>query len=145
MINLTDKIKKITEELADKLATKALETAQANFNNAEYAGDNDVTVTREDISKTEKKIVADGNATLFIEFGAGVRYPDSHPEAGKLGVKHGTYGLGRGASPKGWRYRGSKGNAPDTKVTKSGLVHTYGNKANLCMYNAREAAKELVK
>lgn len=142
MIDIGKRISKCAEKLADKLATKALEIAQANFNNAEYAGDNDVTVTKEDVSKTEKKIVASGNSVLFVEFGAGVRYPDSHPEALRLGLKHGTYGLGRGASPKGWRYRGNKGNAPNTEVTKTGLIHTYGNKANLCMYNAREEIKE---
>ena len=47
--------------------------------------------------KNKIAVVAVGSATLFIEFGTGVKYPDNHPEAAEHGMIRGGYGyrLGR--------------------------------------------------
>jgi len=40
-----------------------------------------------------------GDDVSFIEFGTGIRYPDTNPLAKKVGAKRGGYGKGQGANP----------------------------------------------
>ena len=86
-------------------------------------------------------VVAYGNATLFIEFGTGVAFPDDHPEAAENGMIRGGYGKHQGLNPDGWRYRGNPGT--HGVVERNGKVHTYGNPANMSMYQAmRDVERE---
>ena len=80
--------------------------------------------------------MAVGGATLFIEFGTGIKYSDAHPEAAKNGMTRGGYGYKLGRLEKGWRYSGDPGTNGEviTEGKHAGEIHTYGNPANMCMY-----------
>ena len=126
---------------ADRLAQEGMEIASVKFSQAVYDGTNDVSVTVEPRGNNVRAVVATGGATMFIEFGAGVTYPDDHPEAGELGMKRGEYGQGHGKQHS-WGYYGDPGTNGVLKEKKNGgfVVITHGNPANMPMY---ETVKEL--
>ena len=126
---------------ADRLAQEGMEIASIKFSQAVYDGTNDVSVTVEPRENNIRAVVATGGATLFIEFGTGVTYPDDHPEAGELGMKRGEYGQGHGKQHS-WGYYGEPGTNGVLKEKKNGgfVVITHGNPANMPMY---ETVKEL--
>lgn len=126
---------------ADRLAQEGMEIASIKFSQAVYDGTNDVSVTVEPRGNNVRAVVATGGATLFIEFGTGVAYPDDHPEAGELGMKRGEYGQGHGKQHS-WGYYGDPGTNGVLKEKKNGgfVVITHGNPANMPMY---ETVKEL--
>lgn len=126
---------------ADRLAQEGMEIASIKFSQAVYDGTNDVSVTVEPRGNNVRAVVATGRATLFIEFGTGVTYPDDHPEAGELGMKRGEYGQGHGKQHS-WGYYGDPGTNGVLKEKKNGgfVVITHGNPANMPMY---ETVKEL--
>lgn len=126
---------------ADRLAQEGMEIASIKFSQAVYDGTNDVSVTVEPRGNNVRAVVATGRATLFIEFGTGVTYPDDHPEAEELGMKRGEYGQGHGKQHS-WGYYGDPGTNGVLKEKKNGgfVVITHGNPANMPMY---ETVKEL--
>lgn len=126
---------------ADRLAQEGLEIASVKFSQAVYDGMNDVSVTVEPRGNNVRAVVATGGATLFIEFGTGVTYPDDHPEAEELGMKRGEYGQGHGKQHS-WGYYGDPGTNGVLKEKKNGgfVVITHGNPANMPMY---KTVKEL--
>ena len=126
---------------ANRLAQEGMEIASVKFSQAVYDGTNDVSVTVEPRGNNVRAVVATGGATLFIEFGTGVTYPDDHPEAGELGMKRGEYGQGHGKQHS-WGYYGAPGTNGVLKEKKNGglVVITHGNPANMPMY---ETVKEL--
>lgn len=126
---------------ADRLAQEGMKIASIKFSQAVYDGTNDVSVTVEPRGNNVRAVVATGGATLFIEFGAGVTYPDDHPEAEELGMKRGEYGQGHGKQHS-WGYYGDPGTNGVLKEKKNGgfVVITHGNPANMPMY---ETVKEL--
>lgn len=126
---------------ADRLAQEGMEIASVKFSQAVYDGTNNVSVTVEPRGNNIRAVVATGGATLFIEFGTGVTYPDDHPEAGELGMKRGEYGQGHGKQHS-WGYYGDPGTNGVLKEKKNGgfVVITHGNPANMPMY---ETVKEL--
>lgn len=133
-----------TKEFLKALGEAGVEIANAKFKDATYAGTNDVSCHIEERGDGKVAVVAIGNAVLFIEFGTGVRYPDNHPEAGKHGMVRGEYGYKLGRLEKGWRYTGDPGNAGEviTKGKHAGEVHTYGNPANMSMYQTVRELEE---
>lgn len=106
-------LKQKTQELCKRLAELGVTKAELHFAEALYDGINDASVHAEK-RNDGYAVVADGNAVLFIEFGAGVHYPDDHPEAN--GIAHGTYGKGYGKNDY-WFYTGQPGNAGGTLAT----------------------------
>lgn len=125
----------------ERLVAMGVGIASACFDDAAYDGTNDVVVSAEYRGENARAIVAVGKAVLFIEFGAGVTYPDDHPEAGELGMKRGEYGQGHGKQ-QSWGYYGEPGTNGVLKEKKNGgfVVITHGNPANMPMY---ETKKEL--
>lgn len=125
-----------TNELLKALADEGMQIVSVKFANAVYDGTNDVTCQVEQRGENKVAVVAVGGATLFIEFGTGVRYPDNHPEAGTNGMTRGGYGYGLGKLKNGWRYTGDPGTNGEviTEGKHAGEVHTYGNPANMSMY-----------
>lgn len=129
-----------TDELAKRLADIGVKKAELNFSKALYDGINDVSISpAEKVGDATYVVKANGQSVLFIEFGTGVHYPDSHPEAN--GFKHGTYGKGNGANDYWW-YTGQPGSAGGVLATdpRTGYVHpnttiTRGNPANQSMYD----------
>lgn len=132
-----------TQVLVKELAKEGMEIADIKFHWAVYDGTNDVTVNWEDRGEGKAAIVAVGSAVLFIEFGTGVHtWPDNHPEAQALGMKRGEYGKGYGKH-RAWVYRGDPGSngTPVIKGKKDkdyGRVKTYGNPANMSMYQTQQ-------
>lgn len=128
--NVTKLLTGLTEYGADK--------ASQNFKSAQYDGTNDVIVSSS-VGKKVGTIEAFGESVLFIEFGTGVHYGNSHPEAYDHGYFPGSYG------PNGlentWGYYGEGGtNGVYRKTTAKGdLYTTHGNPANRCLYDAGKA------
>lgn len=133
-----------TKEFLAELGELGVRVASANFESAQYDGTNDVSVSVEERGENRIAIVAVGGATLFIEFGTGVRYPDDHPEAAKNQMVRGAYGHGLGKLQGGWRYKGDPGTNGEiiTSGKHAGEVHTYGNPANMSMYNTIREIEE---
>lgn len=128
------------KEFLQALAEEGVQIASANFSTAVYDGTNDVTVEMQEKGDNTVAVVAIGNATLFIEFGSGILYPDTHPEAGSLGMIRGEYGYGLGGNIWGWTYRGDPGTNGQviSQGWQRGKIHTFGNPANMCMYRTKE-------
>lgn len=124
------------KKLLAAMGEMGIEIASARFEDAIYAGTNDVSVKVEDRGQMAVAVVAVGNATLFIEFGTGINNPNSHPEARTHGIKHGEYGHHLGGLRGGWYYKGDPGNAGTivTEGNHAGEVHTLGNPANMSMW-----------
>lgn len=81
--------------------------------------------------------VTAGGEAVFVEFGAGVRYngpagSSPHPIGADFGYLIGEYGKKKGRNPEGWDYVDEAGN----------VVHTYGVKAQMFMYNAAKQLTE---
>lgn len=129
---------KKAESFISSLAYEASVIAQNNFNTALYAGTNDVLVEFERLSGSEYRVEASGEATLFIEYGTGVSYPENAAEiAETIGhiYSHGEYGFGFGKQAS-WTYRGEPGNIGES--LGNGRVKTAGNPANSSLYNAKK-------
>ena len=145
-------LKERSRVFLDRLAQEGYDIASAKFARAVYDGTNDTEVKVETRQETVRSIVAIGGSVLFIEFGTGVTYPDTHPEAAEHGMARGGYGKGRGKQ-KAWGYYGDPGSNGEVKVNKKGreVVITHGNPANMPMYETvreleqrlRELAKEV--
>lgn len=129
------------QEFAKALAQKGIDVATVRFANAQYAGDNDVTVERDPVQTPNGfAIVAHGKAVAFIEFGTGVMHSAYGCELPDGVGEHGTYGKENGKH-KRWYYYGESGNAgtPVKEVDGKGqLNYTSGNDAAMAMWGAVE-------
>lgn len=123
--SLNGKIKIFVE----RLGSLGVNTAAIKFRAAKYDGDNDVNVSAEWIGDTSLRVVASGEAVLFIEFGSGLG-GYGHPQAKEFGYGPGTYsddesigGKGHWTDPEGWYYRHgekSHGNPPARAMYDAG-------------------------
>ena len=129
------------QEFAKVLAQKGIDVATVRFANAQYAGDNDVTVEHDPVQTPNGfAIVAHGKAVAFIEFGTGVMHSAYGGELPNGVGEHGTYGKENGKH-KRWYYYGESGNAgtPVKEVDGKGhLNYTSGNDAAMAMWGAVE-------
>ena len=129
------------QELAKALAQKGIDVATVRFANAQYAGDNDVTVEHDPMQTPNGfAILAHGKAVAFIEFGTGVIHSAYDGELPAGVGEHGTYGKENGKH-KRWYYYGDPGNAGtyvDTVPGKGQLNYTSGNDAAMAMWGAVE-------
>lgn len=132
------------EDLLNELAQEGVSVASVKFGEAVYDGTNDVKVKFEQRGKDKVAVIATGRATLFIEFGTGIKYPDNHPLAAENGMNRGEYGHKLGALPNGWRYKGNPGTNGEiiTEGKHKGEVRTYGNPANMSMYQTERELEE---
>ena len=144
------KVDKYMQLLGEALAREGCRIASAYYSNAPYAGENDVVVEAISTDKYRAEVRATGHAVMFIEFGTGITMSGAPEAETKLmsgfPLPHGQYGQGRGASEKGWFYKGEIGNNPPAKTEpsykKEGLIHTYGNPATPAMYWSRKEVCE---
>lgn len=117
-----------------KLAEIGVSVASAGFTVADYDGINDVTV-RLEWNGDKATVIAEGQAVGFIEFGTGIKYPEwNNSEMDYTPPKHGTYGKGHGAWPKGWYFTPGEG----------AVQHTFGNPPAEAMRTARDVMIEKV-
>lgn len=123
------------QELLKELANIGVREASVRFTTAMYDGTNDSEVTLETI-ENGYRIVAEGKAVAFIEFGAGVYhntsepYPKPRPD-GIVGI--GEYGKGLGKR-QAWGYKDESGE----------LVITHGNPAAMPMWYASEEMRNSI-
>ena len=137
-----------TQELVTELGKIGVDIASLKFEKAIVSGKNDVKCSLRNKGKNKVAVVATGKATLFIEFGTGVRWADDHPDkpAGLLG--RGEYGKGKGKNPGGWDYVGTEEDQGTGGIFKhsarNGLnvYHTYGDPANKPMYETERELQE---
>lgn len=134
-------LNKKAQEFAKALAQKGIDVATVRFANAQYAGDNDVTVEHDPVQTPNGfAIVAHGKAVAFIEFGTGVSHSAYGGELPAGMGEHGTYGKGNGQH-KRWYYYGESGNVgtPVKQVDGKGqLNYTSGNEPAMAMWGAVE-------
>lgn len=111
------------QEVCERLASMGALRASLEFSRAPYNGDNDVEVTAEPYDGGWR-VRASGEAVLFIEFGAGVRYGEGHPNP--QGYGPGTYNptSPNWNNPNGWWYPYHQ--------------HTYGNPPAAAMFHAEQ-------
>ena len=142
--SITDAINQLKQYKKDFLAKEAIfvrrlaeigvSVASTGFETADYDGINDVVVTLEH-QGNRAAVVASGETVGFIEFGTGIRYPEwDNTGMEYTPPKHGTYGKGYGARPKGWYFSQGVGAAQ----------HTYGNQPAEAMRTARDVMIEKV-
>lgn len=124
------------EELfVKRLAEIGVSVASAGFAMADYDGVNDVVVTLEHRGNSAA-VIASGETVGFIEFGTGIKFPEwDNSGMEYIPPKHGTYGKGQGAKPKGWYFKQSDG---------AKARHTYGNPPAEAMRTARDVMVERV-
>ena len=121
-------------EFIRRLKELGVSVATAGFATADYDGVNDVLIA-ETQNGNRAAVIAYGKTVGFIEFGTGVRYPEWNGDGVEYTPpKHGTYGKGKGANPKGWWFSTSPGSAQ----------HTYGNQPAEAMLEARNSMIEQV-
>lgn len=123
------------EELfVKRLAEIGVSVAATGFATADYDGINDVQVSMTQ-SGTSAVVIAYGETVGFIEFGTGVKFPEWDSTGMEYTPpKHGTYGKGHGARPKGWYFKQGEG----------AVQHTYGNQPAEAMRTARDVMIERV-
>ena len=130
-----DSLEKRKEQMLEELVNIGLYEAQVRFTSAMYDGVNDVEVNVETI-ENGYRIVAEGKAVAFIEFGAGVYYnptepyPNPRPE-GIVGI--GEYGKGYGKR-QAWGFKDDSGE----------LVITHGNPAAMPLWYASEEMRNSI-
>lgn len=127
-------VKEKADHLTNRLALIGLRIADAVYNSAftEYDGKNDVIVK---VEKTEKgyKVIASGQAVLFLEFGSGATLGYGHPYASGYGMGPSTWSLGPQGkghwdNPNGWWFTNEEGES----------VHTMGNAPAKAMFQAEQ-------
>lgn len=123
------------EELfVKRLAEIGVSVATTGFAMADYDGINDVQVSMTQ-SGTSAVVIAYGETVGFIEFGTGVKFPEWDSTGMEYTPpKHGTYGKGHGARPKGWYFKQGEG----------AVQHTYGNQPAEALRTARDIMIERV-
>lgn len=132
-------LNKKARALAFRLSWLGLEVAKIRFENAKYAGSNDVKCHINQKDKT-CTIVAEGKSVAFIEFGTGAHHNGYGGELPPGVGAHGSYGQGKGAGRR-WYYYGDLGNAGtyvDTVPGKGQLNYTDGNEPAMAMWGAVE-------
>lgn len=118
-----------------RLAEIGVSVASVGFSTADYDGINDVTV-RVEQHGTRAAVIASGETVGFIEFGTGVKYPEwDNSGMDYTPPKHGTYGKGQGANPRGWYFKTGDG---------AKARHTYGNQPAEALRTARDVMVERV-
>lgn len=139
--NYADFIHKQVPVFVQRLADEGVQVAKIRFSQAQYDGENDVTVHKEGGGKSVA-VVAVGKAVLFIEFGTGVLNA-GHPDPAAARFPHGGYGYGLGKLAS-WRYKGNPG-THGQRIGDSEWVKTAGNPANMSMYLTIEDLRRMFK
>ena len=122
-------------EFIRRLTEIGVSVAEVGFATADYDGVNDVLIASTQ-GGNRAAVIAYGETVGFIEFGTGVKYPEwGGSDAAYTPPKHGTYGKGQGANPKGWWFSPGDGAAGR---------HTYGNPPAEAMLEARNSMIEQI-
>lgn len=139
-----------TKQFLKRLQEAGIEAALKGYQEIEYAGQPDVLVDPPGTvsggnGKYTARVRATGDTVLFIEFGTGIYNENAHQLA--YGYAAGSYG-DKALQPWGWFYTGSPGphDPPSTEPANKHKhsMHTYGNRENKVIYDARKDVREKV-
>ena len=120
------------DALLKALADAGAGAAQISFAGTGYMGNDDVDVSVVQRGPLSYAIEANGEAVLFLEFGAGVTMGGGHENP--MGYGPGTYpGKGHWDDPNGWWLPRSAGGG-----------HTYGNAPSMAMYHTGKSLHAVV-
>lgn len=119
----------------EALANIGVDYAKASFSTAIYDGDNDVSVQWVRDDENTLRVVAEGNAVLFIEFGTGL-IGGGHPDAPAMGYGPGTWSDG----PNGKR----QWTRPDGWIYEHHTDRTHGNPPSESMRGAADIMRERI-
>lgn len=121
-------VKQKTAQLTERLAAIGAMEATVRFGRAYYDSEKDVSVSVEPIPNGWK-IMASGQATFFVEFGAGVYYNGAEPHPARpAGVaKIGEYGQGKGKQNT-WGYYDSGGSLTLTHGTPAAMPMVHASR-----------------
>lgn len=135
------------DTIVERLAMIGVQEASIRFATAIYDGVNDSSVSLEPM-ENGWKIVAEGKAVCFIEFGSGVYHNPSEPyplprPSGVVGI--GEYDKGKGTQ-QAWGYYGEPGTNGEVHTNKKGeqVVITHGNPAAMPMWYASQKIQQEV-
>jgi len=141
--NLRLLIGTVTTDVVQELCKEGEVYAFNKVESAVYSGTNDVVVVSNGTG-FNGRVDAMGNAIAFIEFGAGMRYPADHPQAGEYGFYPGSFSRRKDLT-KGWSYYGTPGLSDAQRSEKMpGGWHTYGNPANKCMFHTAQYMRKRI-
>lgn len=132
----------IADNLAKRLAEIGAQRAEIYFGEATYDGDNDVSVSVEKRDDGYYAVVANGKATLFIEFGSGLigfGYPTDELNGLGPGTYSDTIGKGHWKDPRGWVYGGvgsGKSRVP---------LRSHGNVPAMAMYKSMKEVEQEIR
>lgn len=124
--NYSNSLQQKCAEFARRMGELGLDIVRAAYTGAYYAGTNDIEVHLE-FEENKCKIVANGSALGFIEFGTGIAYPLGEYAGQVNAPPHGTYGEKRGSTGNKWVYKGDPGNIGQPDSKRPDLVWTRGN------------------
>ena len=138
-----------TDAFVKECAERTSAQAGNLFEQAYYAGENDVRTGFDITGDKEAQVYATGDATLFIEFGTGVNNPTTAAERKERAevspgmLAHGEYGLKKASNPKGWVYSGEPGTSQHASVVRYDegtalATRTIGDSAASPMYTSKE-------
>lgn len=137
------------QQLVTRLAQEGYNVASAGFQDAVYDGDiGENVVSIEQRGELTKAVVVIGETALFVEFGTGIYYLDTHPDKDSRVVGRGQYGKGHGSQTT-WGFYGEEAGtngrfATDKKgnLKEPHVVLTHGNPANMPMFSAAEKLRQ---
>lgn len=138
------KVERAGDEIAKRLADIGYSVAYSVMQGHVFSGE---TIESLDVVKKGEGryvLMAESQAILFFEFGAGVRSGYGHPWAGELNMGPGTYpGAGHWDDPLGWWFPTDD---PRLIIKRDangqGWGHSYGNQPHMPFYNADRAMRD---
>lgn len=131
-----DQTERKTRELCRRLAEIGATKVTLEYARAFYTGPMDVSVHVENRGDNKYAIVAKGETVLVVEFGAGVRYGDGHPQAAQFGMGPGTHpNKHYGYDSSGNRVANWENDRGWWTPKEKGGEHTFGNPPSMAMYN----------
>lgn len=119
-------------ELCSRLAEIGAINVSIQFSRALYTGPMDHNVAVEETPEGHYQIIVSGECVAFVEFGTGM-HDGVHPLESELGMHPGSWSDGpmgkhHWNDPRGWYL-------PKDKWAADGTRHTFGNPANMPVYN----------
>lgn len=138
------KVEKAGAEIARRLGELGFAAAYEVMQGHVFSGETIESLQLVEQSENRFILMAESQAILFFEFGAGVKYGGGHPWDDNLGFGPGTYpGNGHWDDPNGWWFPTDN---PRLVIRRDrngqGWGHSYGNKPHMPFYKADKAMRD---
>lgn len=138
------KVEKAGAEIARRLGELGYTVAYGVMQGHVFSGETIESLQLVEQSENHFILMAESQAILFFEFGAGAKYGGGHPWNDDFGFGPGTYpGNGHWDDPNGWWFP-----TDDPRLVirwdrnGQGWGHSYGNKPHMPFYKADKAMRD---